>query len=118
MTALAVSLQVYDITGSAFLRRADRSLLTRPAGAPRAVQRSRRRHRRPAQTGAVQRHRVVPLSLVLAAVTFAGVEHVGLLYTVVALQAVCFALNSPARTSMIARLLPAEQLPAANALKP
>ncbi len=50
------------------------------------------------------------------AVTVAGVEQVGLLYGIVALQAVCFALNSPARSSMIARLLPAEQLPAANAL--
>jgi MFS family permease len=56
------------------------------------------------------------LSAALAAVAIAHVRAVGPLYAIVALQAVCFAMNSPARASMIPRLLPAEQLPAANAL--
>ncbi|MFG2590554.1 MFS transporter [Streptomyces sp. NBC_01166] len=116
MTALAVSLQVYDITGSAFsvgliglCSLVPLVLLGLYSGAV-ADTVDRRRLGLFSATGSFL------LSLVLAAVTFAGVEHVGLLYAVVALQAVCFALNSPARSSMIARLLPAEQLPAANAL--
>ncbi|KPC79318.1 MFS transporter, partial [Streptomyces sp. NRRL F-6602] len=56
------------------------------------------------------------LAVALAVAAFAGFHQVWFLYAVVALQAVCAALNSPARTSMIPRLLPAEQLPAANAL--
>jgi MFS family permease len=44
------------------------------------------------------------------------VHQVAVLYAVVALQAVCFALNTPARASMVPRLVPADQLPAANAL--
>ncbi|UYM06688.1 MFS transporter [Solicola gregarius] len=43
-------------------------------------------------------------------------ESVGLLYALVALQSACFAVNSPARSAIIPRLLPAELLPAANAL--
>lgn len=116
MTALAVSLQVYDITGSAFsvgliglCSLVPLVLLGLYSGAV-ADTVDRRKLGLVSATGSFL------LSLVLAAVTFAGVQHVGLLYAVVALQAVCFALNSPARSSMIARLLPAEQLPAANAL--
>lgn len=46
----------------------------------------------------------------------AGWDSVGLLYGVVAAQSACFAVNSPARSAIIPRLLPAELLPAANAL--
>ena len=52
--------------------------------------------------------------LVLQAV--AGWDSVGLLYVVVALQSACFAVNNPARQAIIPRLIPAELLPAANAL--
>ncbi len=52
--------------------------------------------------------------LVLQAV--ASWDSVGVLYAVVALQSACFAVNNPARQAIIPRLLPAELLPAANAL--
>ncbi|MFD8690479.1 MFS transporter [Streptomyces sp. NPDC059651] len=116
MTALAVSLQVYDLTGSAF----SVGLIGFCSLVPLAVfglyggavadTVDRRK------LGLASAFGSFLLSAALVAVTVAGVEQVGLLYGIVALQAVCFALNSPARSSMIARLLPAEQLPAANAL--
>jgi ENTS family enterobactin (siderophore) exporter len=43
-------------------------------------------------------------------------DNVWLLYLLVAVQNGCFAVNSPARTAIMPRLLPADQLPAANAL--
>lgn len=116
MTALAVSLQVYDITGSAFsvgliglCSFVPLVLLGLYSGAVADTVDRRK-------LGLFSAAGSFVLAVGLAAATLAGVEHVGLLYAVVALQSACFALNSPARSSMIARLLPAEQLPAANAL--
>jgi len=53
---------------------------------------------------------------ILVAQALAHVNSVGLLYVVVAAQAALFAVNNPARSAMLPRLLPAELLPAANAL--
>jgi MFS family permease len=53
---------------------------------------------------------------VLAAQAWMGLHSVALLYTVVAAQAALFAVNNPARSAMLPRLLPAPMLPAANAL--
>ncbi|MEU3652987.1 MFS transporter [Streptomyces sp. NPDC032161] len=116
MTALAVSLQVYDITGSAFSVGLIGFCSFLPLvvfglyGGAVADTLDRRKLGLAGAAGSFV------LSLVLVGAAVAGVEQVGLLYAVVALQAACFAINSPARSSMIARLLPAEQLPAANAL--
>ncbi|WP_435285861.1 MFS transporter [Streptomyces bacillaris] len=116
MTALAVSLQVYDITGSAFSVGLIGFCSLVPLvvfglyGGAVADTVDRRK------LGLFSAAGSFSLALVLAAATFAGIENAGLLYAIVALQAVCFALNAPARSSMIARLLPPEQLPAANAL--
>ncbi|MGQ4488459.1 MFS transporter [Streptomyces sp. 372A] len=116
MTALAVSLQVYDLTGSAFSVGLIGACSLVPLvvfglyGGAVADTVDRRK------LGLVSAFGSFLLSVALVGVTVAGVEQVGVLYAVVALQAVCFALNSPARSSMIARLLPAGQLPAANAL--
>ncbi|MFE3903083.1 MFS transporter [Streptomyces sp. NPDC059153] len=116
MTALAVSLQVYDITGSAFSVGLIGFCSFLPLvvfglyGGAVADTIDRRKLGLASSTGSFV------LSVGLVAATVAGVEQVGLLYAIVALQAACFAVNSPARSSMIARLLPAEQLPAANAL--
>ncbi|MFZ4282976.1 MFS transporter [Streptomyces rhizosphaericola] len=116
MTALAVSLQVYDITGSAFSVGLIGFCSLVPLvvfglyGGAVADTVDRRK------LGLFSAAGSFLLALVLALATFAGAENVGLLYAIVALQAVCFALNAPARSSMIARLLPPEQLPAANAL--
>ncbi|UPK74428.1 MFS transporter [Nocardioidaceae bacterium SCSIO 66511] len=43
-------------------------------------------------------------------------ESVALLYGLVAVQSACFAVNNPARQAIIPRLIPADLLPAANAL--
>lgn len=116
MTALAVSLQVYDITGSAFSVGLIGFCSLVPLvvfglyGGAVADTVDRRK------LGLFSASGSFSLAVVLMAATFAGIENVGLLYAIVALQAVCFALNAPARSSMIARLLPPEQLPAANAL--
>ncbi|WP_435865183.1 MFS transporter [Streptomyces spectabilis] len=116
MTALAVSLQVYDITGSSFsvglvgLCSLVPLVVFGLYGGAIADTVDRRK------LGLYSAAGLCGLSVVLAAAAFAGFHHVWFLYTVVALQATCGALNSPARTAMIPRLLPPEQLPAANAL--
>jgi hypothetical protein len=56
------------------------------------------------------------LSIALALQAFLHVDSVALLYGIVAAQAAFFAVNSPARSAIIPRLLPPEMLPAANAL--
>lgn len=55
-------------------------------------------------------------SMALVAHAAAGLDAVLLLYAVVAVQSAMFAVNSPARSAMLPRLLPADLLPAANAL--
>jgi Transmembrane secretion effector len=56
------------------------------------------------------------LSIGLALQAFLRVGSVALLYGIVAVQAAFFAINNPARSAIIPRLLPPEMLPAANAL--
>ncbi|MER7024863.1 MFS transporter [Streptomyces ramulosus] len=116
MTALAVSLQVYDLTHSTFAVGLVGLCSLVPLvvfglyGGAIADTVDRRKLGLYSASGATV------LSVVLAAAALTDQHHVALLYGVVALQAVCFAMNSPARSSMIPRLLPVEQLPAANAL--
>ncbi|MGW2559864.1 MFS transporter [Streptomyces sp. NPDC001514] len=116
MTALAISLQVYDITRSTFsvglvgLFSLVPLIVFGLYGGAVADTVDRRKLGLYSATGSAV------LSAALACAAFAGFHHVWFLYGVVALQAVCAALNSPARTTMIPRLLPPEQLPAANAL--
>ncbi|MFF4171899.1 MFS transporter [Streptomyces sp. NPDC001744] len=116
MTALAVSLQVYDLTRSPFSVGLVGLFSLVPLvvfglyGGAVADTVDRRR------LGLVAAAGSAALSVSLAAAAFAGFHRVGFLYGVVALQAVCAALNAPARNAMIPRLLPPEQLPAANAL--
>ncbi|MEP6665109.1 MAG: MFS transporter [Nocardioidaceae bacterium] len=56
------------------------------------------------------------LSLLLVAQAALHLRSEWVLYVVVALQSGCFAVNSPARAAIIPRLIPADLLPAANAL--
>lgn len=56
------------------------------------------------------------VSLVLAAQAFLGNTNVLVIYACVVVQSACYAATSPARGAMIARLLPADLLPAASAL--
>lgn len=116
MTAMAVALQVYAITGSSFYVGLVGLCSLVPLvvfglyGGAVADAVDRRR------LGLITALGATVLSAALAAAAIAHVRSVGLLYAIVALQSVCFAMNSPARSSMIPRLLPAERLPAANAL--
>ncbi|GAA3058994.1 MFS transporter [Streptomyces roseofulvus] len=116
MTTLAISLQVYEITGSAFSVGLVGLFSLVPLvvfglyGGAIADTVDRR------TLGLVGAAGAAALSAALAAAAFAGFHRVWFLYAIVALQAVCGALNSPARSAMIPRLLPPEQLRAANAL--
>ncbi|MGW5425384.1 MFS transporter [Streptomyces sp. NPDC003943] len=116
MTTLAISLQVYDITRSPFSVGLVGLFSLVPLvvfglyGGAIADTVDRRRLGLASSTG------LAVLSAALATAAFAGFHRVWFLYGIVALQAVCAALNAPARSSMIPRLLPAEQLRAANAL--
>ncbi|MFD8013363.1 MFS transporter [Streptomyces sp. NPDC058955] len=116
MTTLAISLQVYEITGSAFSVGLVGLFSLVPLvvfglyGGAIADTVDRRTLGLVGATGAAA------LSAALAVAAFAGFHRVWFLYGIVALQAVCGALNSPARSAMIPRLLPPEQLRAANAL--
>lgn len=116
MTALAVSLQVYEITRSPFSVGLVGLFSLVPLvvfglyGGAVADTVDRRKLGLASALGSAV------LSIALAGAAFAGFHRVWFLYGIVALQAVCAALNSPARTSMIPRLLPPEQLRAANAL--
>ena len=56
------------------------------------------------------------LALALAAQAWLGAGSTGLLYALVALQSAAFAVNNPARSAIVPGLVPAAQLPAANAL--
>jgi MFS family permease len=116
MTAMAVSLQVYAITGSSFYVGLVGLCSLVPLvvfglyGGAVADAVDRRK------LGLVSASGATALSAALAVVAIVHVHQVWPLYVLVALQAVCFAMNSPARSSMIPRLLPPEQLPSANAL--
>jgi MFS family permease len=59
----------------------------------------------------------VLLSAVLALHALAGLHLLWLLYVVIALQSSLFALEQPARSAFVPRLLPTSLLPAANALR-
>ncbi|RSS58205.1 MFS transporter [Streptomyces sp. WAC07061] len=116
MTALAISLQVYEITGSSFSVGLVGLFSLVPLvafglyGGAIADTVDRRKLGLHSQIG------LTVLSVGLAAAALLDYHRVWLLYTVVALQSVCGALNGPARSAMIPKLLPPEQLPAANAL--
>ncbi len=116
MTALAVAVQAYDLTGSNFsvglvgLFSLGPLVFFGLVGGAIADSMDRRRLGMITSTG------LAVMSLVLAVQAVAGLRQVWLLYAVVALQSAFFAVNSPTRAAMIPRLLPARHLPAANAL--
>ncbi|MER6401518.1 MFS transporter [Kitasatospora sp. NPDC001603] len=116
MTAVAVSVQVYDMTGSSFATGLVGLFSLFPLvafglyGGAIADTVDRRK------LGLIGSAGLAAVSAVLAAQAFAGLGLVAVLYAAVAVQAGFFALSSPARSAMIPRLVPSHQLPAANAL--
>ncbi|MFY1698493.1 MULTISPECIES: MFS transporter [unclassified Solwaraspora] len=116
LTTVAVSLQIYDITGSTF----NVGLVGLFALVPLVAFGLYGG----AIVDAYDRRRVVVTTstgLLLVGVGFTAqawfdVGSVGLLYALVAVQNALFAVNNPARTAIVPRLLPVGLLPAANAL--
>ncbi|WP_030273446.1 MFS transporter [Streptomyces sp. NRRL B-24484] len=116
MTAVAVAVQVWDLTRSSFATGLVGLFSLVPLvtfglwGGAVADTVDRRR------LGLIGSAGLAAVSVLLAGQALLGLHAVALLYAAVALQAGFFALSSPARSSMIPRLVPREQLPAANAL--
>ncbi len=116
MTAVAVSLQVYEITRSS----AAVGLVGLVALVPLiglglvggALADTVERRRLVLCTSTV----LAALSVLLVVQALAGSRSVLLLYALVGLQSAAFAVDSPTRSTFPPRLLPVSQLPAANAL--
>ena len=117
LTAVAVSVQVYELTSS--------SLAVGFLGLAALVPLVVFGLLGGAVTDAVDRRLLVlgttggltVLSVVLVAQAALGLDRLWLLYLVVALQSSVFALDSPARRTFTPRLMPRELLPAATALE-
>ena len=116
MTAVAVAIQVYSLTGSSFAVGAIGICMLVPMimfglyGGAVADAVDRRRLALASSTG------LALVSIVLAVQAFAGSQALWLLYVCVALQGALTAINNPTRLAMIPRLLPRELLTSANAL--
>ncbi|MFF1872045.1 MFS transporter [Kitasatospora herbaricolor] len=116
MTAVAVSVQVYDLTGSSFATGLVGLCSLFPLvafglyGGAIADTVDRRR------LGLIGAAGLAMVSAVLAGQALADLGQVLVLYAAVAVQAGFFAISSPARSAMVPRLVPTHQLPAANAL--
>ncbi|QAY64097.1 MFS transporter [Xylanimonas allomyrinae] len=117
LTVVAVGLQVYDLTGSTLavgtlgvFALVPLMVLGLYGGA--LVDRHDRR------TVALLASVVLWLvTIAIAVQAWLDVGSVHLLYGLVALQSAAFAINNPARSAIIPRLLPAHLMPAANALQ-
>lgn len=116
LTAVAVSLQVYDLSGSTLAVGVVGLAALIPLvglglyGGSIVDAHDRRRVLVVTQTG------LSVISIVLAVLAATGSSTVVLLYLLVAIQSGFFAIHRPARTAVIPRMLPGVLLPAANAL--
>jgi MFS family permease len=116
LTAVAVPKQIYDITGSsAWVGAAGLAGLVPLVvfalwGGAVADTMDRRKLLLITNTG------IAVTSLLFFAQAATGLASVAVLMVLLALQQAFWGLNSPARSASIARLVPADELPAANAL--
>lgn len=116
LTAVAVGLQVYDLSGS--------TLAVGFVGLAALIPLVTLGLYGGSIVDAYDRRRVLIVTLIglcavgvaLATLAWTGTARVGLLYGLVALQSGFFAVHVPARSAVIPRLIPREMLPAANAL--
>ncbi|MEX0863620.1 MAG: MFS transporter [Acidimicrobiia bacterium] len=116
LTAVAVGLQVYELSGS--------TLAVGFVGLAALVPLVVLGLYGGSIVDAHDRRRVLIVTLLglcavgvtLAVLAWTGKAEIGLLYGLVAVQSGFFAVHSPARTAVIPRLLPAGMLPSANAL--
>jgi hypothetical protein len=116
MTSVTIAIQVYALTGSSFAVGLVGLFGLVPLvglglyGGAIADAVDRRRLALTASAG------LWTVSVLLVAQAALGNASVWVLYACVAVQSGCYALIAPARNAMIARLLPADLLPAASAL--
>ncbi|CAL9620255.1 MFS transporter [Streptomyces werraensis] len=116
LTAVAVPKQIYDITGSsAWVGTASLAgllplIVFALWGGAIADSMDRRKLLLLTNTG------IAITSLLFWVQAFVGLESVWTLMLLLALQQAFWGLNAPARSASIARLVPADELPAANAL--
>ena len=116
MSAVAVALQVYDLTESSLAVGMTGLFQLVPLvvlglyGGSLIDRFDRRRVALIATSG------LWVCTLVLAAQSLAGIDSVPLLYAIIAVQSGFFAVSNPARQAIVPRLLPTRLLPAANAL--
>jgi MFS family permease len=117
LTVVAVGLQVYDLTHSTLsvgvlgICALVPLLLLGLYGGALVDQYDRRRVALIASSG------LWLVSIGLAVQAYLHVDSVGLLYGLVAAQSAGFAINNPARSAIVPRLVPPELLPAANVLQ-
>lgn len=116
MTAVAVGIQVYAITGSVLAVGALGFFQLVPLivfglyGGALSDTHDRR------LVGLFTAAGLAACASVLVLQAFAGWSNVALLYTVVAVQSAMFAVGNPARSSITPRIIPMDLLPAANTL--
>jgi MFS family permease len=116
LTAVAVPLQVYQVTGSSAYVGLSGLFALLPLivfgmwGGAIADAMDRRRLMLLTNAG------IALTAVALWVQAFAGVDSVWLVYLLLMVQQACFGMNSPARSASVPRLVPAEELPAANAL--
>jgi MFS family permease len=116
MTAVAVGLQVWDLTQSSFMVGLVGLFQLVPLigfglyGGTLSDAFDRR------MVGLVSALGLMVCSVGFLAQSLAGVDSVPLLYVVVAAQSAFFAVGNPARQAIIPRIVPPDLLPAANAL--
>ncbi|MEU9571197.1 MFS transporter [Streptomyces massasporeus] len=116
LTAVAVPKQIYDITGSsAWVGAASLAglvplIVFAPWGGAIADTMDRRKLLLITNCG------IAVTSLLFWLQAFVGLESVGALMLLLAVQQAFWGLNAPARTASIARLVPEDELPAAGAL--
>lgn len=116
LTAVAVGLQVYDLTSS--------TLAVGFVGLAALIPLVTLGLYGGSIVDAYDRRRVLIVTLLglcavglaLATLAWIGAARVGLLYGLVAIQSGFFAVHAPARSAVVPRLIPAQLLPAANSL--
>ncbi len=116
LTAVAVPKQIYDLTGSSAMVGVSGAVALVPLvafalwGGAIADVVDRRRLLFFSNGG------IAATSLLLALQSFAGNRSVLIIFALLALQQACFGINNPTRSAAVARLVPLDELPAANAL--
>ncbi len=116
MAVVAIGLQVYALTGSTAAVGLVGLFALVPLVALGLYGGSLIDHHDRRRVALVAQSIAFSTSILCAVQAWLGNTHVGVLYALVALWSGAYAVSSPARSSIYPRILPTDQLPAANAL--